>query len=170
MFSKNLKGMLLRFSCLEKKSAMNLRDLPFRYSSLDKDSLKLWAREGILSEKKNVGVGPQYTIEQTYNLIHKNEQIFKIIVPTCTERDSYNEKVFQASNFYEQEAGCKIYSAESLAISYGKEGMAQFGAGRIEPKPEVNSPRGQNWALMSMFPATKAGWIITWAHLDFTLL
>lgn len=59
-------------------------------------------------------------MEQTYNFIHKYEQIFKIIVPTCTERDSYNEKVSQASNFYEQEAGYKIYSAESLAISYGK--------------------------------------------------
>ena len=56
-------------------------------------------------------------MEMVYNFIYKNEQNFKIIVPTCTERDSYNKKVSQASNFYEQEAGCKIYSAESLDIS-----------------------------------------------------
>lgn len=103
-------------------------------------------------------MGPQLANEQIYNSIHKNEQTFKIIVPTCTERDSYNEKVSQASNFYEQEAGCKIYSAESLAISYGKEGMIKFGAPKDRAKTRSQQSQGAVLGLdQHTFPATKAG-------------
>ena len=82
--------MLLRFSCLKKMLAMNLKFLPFRSSLLDKD-LKIMgvipARKGTLSGKKKCAYGPSL-MEQTYNLIHKHKRDFKIIIPTCTEKES----------------------------------------------------------------------------------
>ena len=101
-------------------------------------------------------MGPQCAMEQTYNLIHKNEQNFKIISANLYQKRQLQRKdVSGPSNFYEQGASCKIYSAESLGISHGKEGMIQFGPQRIEPKPEGSNPRGQNWALISVWEAGK---------------
>ena len=59
MISKDLKGMLLSFSCSEKRSATNLRDLPVGFSTrqgLLKIMQVVEARGGNVSER-NAPVG-----------------------------------------------------------------------------------------------------------------